>query len=763
MLRYNLKLIYRSFKRFKGSFSINLVGLSVGLTCALLIYLWVADELSVDKFHAKDDRLYQVMQNIPQGDGSIETMENTPGVLASTLVHEIPEIEDAVVVAGNWAETMGIVSAGEHKFKVSERYVSDNFFKLFSYKLLQGNRQRPLSNRNGVLLSEELALKLFHTTENIIGKTIQWEKEYSLVDHRPYTVSGVFETIPSNSSTRFDILFVHDFSVEDSKKFNNWRSNNVSNYVLLKEGVNAEQVYPKIRDFIKTKYLATYGLENLKYIGTLFLQRYSDRYLYNRYENGVQAGGRIEYVKQFSVIAVFLLVIACINFMNLATAKASRRVKELSMRKVMGAGRGTLVLQYLSESVLMSFLSLLIALILIIILLPVFNQVTGKDLSLFSTPDLILPALGITLLTGLIAGSYPALYLSGFNPMAVLRGKTKIAFSELLTRKGLVVFQFTLSVVFIISILVIYQQMKLVHTKNLGYNKDNIVTFTNEGLSENRQEAFIAGLKKIPGVVNASRMNGDMLGNNGGGSGISWEGQQPGQGIEFAGHYVDYDLIETLGLTMVEGRPFSRDFGSDSSKVIFNETAIAAMGLKDPVGKRVRLWGKEKEIIGVVKDFHFESLYDELRPYFLGLKPSKSTTFLVKIKAGRENKTLARLEDYYKTFVPGLPFEYAFLDEDYRKLYTAEQRVATLSGYSAGIAVLISCLGLFGLATFTAERRQKEIGIRKVMGATVRSVTALLSKDFIRLVLIAILIASPIALYAMNRWLENFAYRIEIE
>ena len=764
MLNNNFKIAWRTLLKDRQFTFLNLVGLSTGLTCAILIYLWVNDELSVDRFHKQNNRLYQIMQNSPQVDGGIQTMENVPGILASTLVKEIPEIEDVVAVAGDREATKGIISTDQTSFKVSERYVSNNFFNLFSYKLLQGDKQRPLSNRNSVLLSEELALKLFHSTQNIIGRTIEWTKEGSWVKSGPYTVSGIFETVPSNSSARFDILFAFDFSVEDPRR-NNWASNNTSNYLLLKKNADVQQVNAKIRDFLKLKFLVAYGPEDLKYIGTLFLQRYSDKYLYNHYKNGAPSGGRIEYVRLFSAIAVFLLAIACINFMNLATAKARSRIKELGIRKAIGARRGALILQYLSESVLMSFMSLFIAVILIAALLPVFNQVSGKELNLFSKLYFILPVLGITLLTGLIAGSYPAFYLSGFNPATVLGGKIRTKVGELLVRKGLVIFQFTVSVVFIVSMLVIYRQMNLVYTKNLGYNKDNVIVFSNEGRLRNSQEAFIAELKKIPGVVNASCMKGNMLGNYSGGSGISWEGQAPGQGIEFAGSYVDYDMIETLGLTMVKGRPFSRSFRTDSTKVIFNEAAITAMGLKNPVGKKVWLWGREKEIIGVVKNFHFESLYTNIRPYFLSLEPDggDANTVLVKIKAGRESGALAMLETHYKRFNRGIPFEYTFLDEDYRKLYTAEQRVAVLSGYFCGITIIISCLGLFGLAAFSAQKRFKEIGVRKVLGASSGNIFIMLSSDFLKLVSIAILLAFPIAWTLVSNWLQRFAYRVNIE
>ena len=760
MIKHFFKIIWRNFVRDRQFSFLNLLGLSTGLACAILIYLWVNDELHIDKFNEKDSRLFQVIKTSPNADGTIHTHETTPSLLAQSMANEIPEVEYAVSVRPE--DIMGIVSAGDKHIKARPQFVDKDYFNVFSLRLIEGNKDKVLTDKHGILLSDKLALKLFNTTEDIIGRTVSWDHGDEL--NGTYIVSGIFEAPPSNATAQFDLIFSYSLYFETYKDrygLTLWYSNSAHTYLILKKGTNLKHFNEKIRDFSKTKFKAAHGPEGLKWEGIIFLQRYSDKYLYNRYENGKVAGGRIEYVRLFFIIAVFILVIACINFMNLSTAKATSRMKEVGIKKVVGAHRGMLILQYMAESMLMAFLSLFIAILLVSLFLPQFSKITGKDLTLDFQTNLVLPAINITLITGLIAGSYPALYLSGFKPALVLKGKLSASAGESWMRKGLVVFQFAISVILIVSVLVVYKQTEFIQSKNLGYSKDNIIQFTSEGKLRQGLSTFLNEVKKIPGVVNASSMDGDMLGQHSGGGGINWPGKLPGHGIEFSGLDVDYDLMETLELTMAEGRPFSREFGSDSSKVIFNEAAIAAMGLKNPVGKIVEMWGNKKQIIGVVKNFHFESLYNKLGPFFFRYSENNGNV-LIKIKAGMERETLAQLEKFYKNYNMGLPLEYKFMDEDYQNLYASEERVAALSRYFAGIAILISCLGLFGLAAFTAQRRQKEIGIRKVVGATVSNVVVLLSKDFLKLVLIAVLIAFPLAWWMMNKWLHDFEYRIGI-
>ena len=760
------KIAWRNLIKDRQFTLLNLMGLATGLACTLLIYLWVSDERSVDKFNANDSRLYHVLKNDPNSDGTTFTSKNTQGLLAKSMAESFPEVEYAVSINKN--DEQGVISDGVKNIKAKPQFADKDFFKVFSYKLIDGNKSAPLANKFGVLLSNTLALKLFNTTQNVVGKTIKWDHgdEFNGI----YTIAGIYQAPPANATNQFDILFTYQLLAEKHAgqrgDLSYWGSNGVETYIVLKEGTNAKQFETKIKDFTKQKIKAVYGKSSdlVQYEGDLILQKYSDEYLYNHYENGVQSGGRIEYIKLFSVIAVFILIIACINFMNLSTAKASRRMKEVGIRKVVGAGRGLLVLQYMGESLLMAFLSLLIAVILVIVLLPPFKAITGKDISLHFNAASVLTVLGITLLTGVIAGSYPALYLSGFKPVLVLKGKLNTSAGEAWVRKGLVVFQFAISVVLIIAVLVVFKQMNLIQTKNLGYNRDNIIRFAEEGRLKTDVQTFTTEIKSIPGVVAASSMDGDMTGSySQGGGGIEWQGKGPNDGIEFQGLYMDYGMPELLGMQIKEGRSFNRKFGNDSNNsVIFNETAIAAMKLKNPVGQTVSLWGKKKQIIGVVKDFQFESMYKKVVPFFFECKHDEDGQVFVKIRAGQEQQTLARINSFYKQFNAGVPFEYRFLDDDYQALYASEQRVAVLSRYFAGLAIIISCLGLFGLAAFTAQKRQKEIGIRKVVGATVTNVAVMLGGDFLKLVLVAVLIAFPLSWLLMHNWLQSFAYRVDI-
>ncbi|MEX2234118.1 MAG: ABC transporter permease [Cyclobacteriaceae bacterium] len=755
MFQHNILISFRNFKKFKGSFLINLAGLSTGLACALLIYLWVNDELSIDKFHEQDSQLYQVLKTVPQADGTVTTMAHTPAAMAPTMAEDLPEVEYAVSVLP--PRDNGIISAGDRHVKAKHQFAGEDYFKVFSYHLIQGNEEKALTDKYGVLLSEELALKLFNTTENIVGKMVEWEWWDKF--NGTYTVAGVFANPPPNSSTQFDIIFSHSLWV-DIINDTCWCSNNADTYLILKKGTDTEQFNNKIRNYSKTKLKELEGPDGLKWEGTLAIQRFSNTYLYNHYENGVQAGGRIAYVKLFSIIGLAILVIACINFMNLSTAKASRRVKEVGIKKVVGAQRMTLILQYIGESMIMTLLSLVIAMVLVNLLLPAFREITGKGIILNFDINLLLSLAGITLITGIISGSYPALYLSGFSPALVLKGQMKTSGGESWLRKGLVIFQFTISVVLIVSVMVVYKQIEFIQSKNLGYNKDNIIRFANEGKLRRGVATFLTEVKKMPGVVSASTMAGDMVGNHSGGGGINWEGKT--QGIEFSGLYVDHNLLEMLGVEMVEGRTFSPESGSDLDKVIFNETAISMMRLIDPIGKTVNMWGKEKQIIGVVKDFHYESLYENVGPFFFACTENNPST-VIKIKAGMEKETIDRISKFYREYNEGLPFDYQFLDQDYQTLYAAENRVSILSRYFAGVAILISCLGLFGLAAFTAERRTKEIGIRKVLGSSVLGIVYLLTSDFTKIVFVSLCIALPSSFFLVQEWLNSFAFRIELE
>lgn len=749
MLLHNLKLVYRNFRKYRGSFFINLVGLSTGLACTILIYLWVTDELNVDKFHDNIGDIYKVMENRQQAD-EIITKETTSGYMAEALSQEIPEVKYATVVRGvNEGQTL---TYEDKNLEGIGWYVSKDFFNVFSYELL-GENTGNWNGRNLIVLSKSLANQLFGSPEAAIGKSVKLEHQTE------FFVSAVLEDVPANSSQQFDFLLsLEGFAIEKPWVLE-WRSTPVQVFVLLEKGANPEVLNSKIKNYVTTK---TDGKIDTR---TPFFKAYSNVYLYGNYDNGKVSGGRIEYVKLFSIIAIFIIVIACINFMNLSTAKAARRIKEVGIRKAIGAARKTLIIQYLSESLILTFISLIVGVVLVLTFLPQFNELTGKSLVLEFKPGLVLSLLGIIIFTGLISGSYPALYLSGFKPAKVLKGALSSSTGEMWARKGLVVFQFVISVSLIVCVLVVYKQIDFIQSKNLGFDKDNIIMFEREGRAKQPEqlETFLTELRNIPGIKSASAIGHNLTGKNWGVYGFDWEGKDPNDNTEFENVVVYYDMMETLDIQMSEGRKFSEDFAGETDKIILNEAAIEHTGLKDPIGKTFTFWGRDKEIIGIAKNFHFESLHETIRPLMFSIWPDRTNRFMAKIESGRERETLATLEEFYTSYNPGFTFNYKFLDQQHQTQYVAEQRVAKLSRFFAALAIIISCLGLFGLATFTAERRLKEIGIRKILGSSQRSIIYLLSMGFTKMVLVAVAIALPVSYLFIRNWLNGFAYKITLD
>lgn len=747
MLKHYLLIIYRNFRRSKGYFLINLIGLSAGLACTLLIFLWVRHEYRMDKFHQNDARLYQVMEHQRYAD-EIMTTTSTPGILSENLKAEMPEVE--LAAGTSWVNDYTL-TVKDQDLKAKGFHVGQDYFRMFSFTMLQGQPEQVLRDKLGMVISLELARKLFGTEENAVGKTIELQHE------KTFHVTGVFEGTPPHASVQFDFAMSFEVFKDESPWVLEWGNNGPATYIVLREGTDPHAFTDKIKDYIK-------GKDEDSNV-SLFVQQYSDHYLHGKFENGVQTGGRIEYVGLFSVIAVFILLIACINFMNLATARASRKAREVGIKKSIGAQRGSLIVQYMCESMIVATLSLLVAWLVVWLFLPQFNTITGKQIDLtLKDPELVLWFLGITAITGIIAGSYPAFYLSGFRPAAVLKGEMKGSLGELWARKGLVVFQFFLSVILIVSVLVIYKQIQFVQTKNLGYNKDQLIQFPMEGRVKTSLKTFLDEIKTIPGVVNASSSGHSFLGRNNNTSGLDWEGKDPDDKILFENVGTNYGLLETLGVELAQGRFYSEDYGTDTSKIIFNETAIRIMNMKDPIGQKIKLWGQyDLEIIGVVKDFHYQSLHEAVNPLFFRLAPQNTWTIMARLEGGKEKETLERLRDFYRQYNPGFTFDYRFQDQEYAKQYESEQRVATLSGYFASIAILISCLGLFGLATFTAERRLKEIGIRKALGSSSANIVMLLSGDFTRLVFLSIMIGIPVSYWLLDNWLKRFAFHIALE
>ena len=749
MLKHNLIITLRNFMRYKASFLINLIGLSTGIACFLLIYLWVQDERLVDKFHDKSEELYILLEHVDTGMG-INTQSNTSGAVGPALVADMPEVL-ASVTARTKSINSNTLSSENRDLKADGLFATKDFFRLFSFELISGQAEDALADPTSIVISESLALSLFGTSSGVVGKSLELQHEW------PLQVSGVFRDPPSRSSLQFDYVLSFEAWAEENTWVMEWRNRHPQTFLLLQPGTDIVRFNEKIKGYMQVK---TEGEEEGR---TLYATKYGDLYLYGTYEEGIQAGGRIEYVWLFSLIALFILLIACINFMNLSTAKATRRIKEVGIKKSIGARRLSLIVQYLSESSLLAMVGAGIALLLIWLILPEFNAITGKQLSWVWDTNLLLVLVGTVILTGLLAGSYPALYLSGLNPIATIKGVFKQGLGELWVRKGLVITQFVMSIILIVSVWVVYKQIEFVQNKNLGYDRENILLFRKEGgmWDESTYQLFVEQVEKIPGVIHASSVGNSMTESDYGTNSITWPGKDPEDRSGFEVMQVDYGMLELLGMELIEGREFSPAYGVDSTKLLFNETAIEKMAMKDPLGKQVE-WGEDFEIIGVVKDFHLESLHTEISPMVFVLG-GHTYMAMIKIDATNTPETLQRIQKVYAEVNPGFPFEYTFLDENYEALYASEHRVSILSRYFAGLAILISCMGLLGLAMFTAAKRQKEIGIRKVLGASTYQLVRLLTDDFTKMVGVAILVALPISYFLTKGWLDSFAFSIKLE
>jgi putative ABC transport system permease protein len=749
MIRNYFKIAWRNMVKDKQFTLLNVVGLSAGIACTLLIYLWVHDEVSYDKFFENDSQVYQVMEHRKGGENQGLTDESS-GLVSEVLKVQNPEVLYAAAVApADWYQKFTL-SSGDKNIKAWGQYAGKDYFNIFSFKMLDGERGKVLNDKNSIVISDELAKKLFGTSENAVGKAIKFQHD------KDFFVSGVFEKLPVHSSQQFDFVLSFDYLADIQGWVKTWNNGGPHNFILLKKGTDVNAFNKRIAGTVTKNSGDT--------TRSAFAMKFSDNYLQNTFNHGARVGGRYEYVKLFSLIAIFILVIACINFMNLSTAKASGRMKEVGIKKVVGAERSQLIIQFLSESLLMAIFTMIVAIAVAWLLLPQFNLLTGKDIKMRFDLPLVAVLIGITLFTGLLSGSYPALYLSKFKPLAILKGKLKSSFAELVARKGLVVFQFTLSAMLIVAVLVVYRQIQFIQSTKLGYNKDNVIRIDSEGKLQGNEEDFTTALQTIPGVVNASFTQHNLIGRNFGSADLSWEGKNLRQNVYFEGMWGGYNFIKTMGMEMAAGRYFTKGFGDDNNKIIINETAAKATNLKNPIGKTIK-WGNTPfQIIGVVKDFHFESLHDVVKPTFILLGQGVNPWFkvMIRIKGTQQKETIAQVQKMYESYNPGFPFTFNYLDEAYQKQYETETRVSVLAGYFSALAIIISCLGLFGLVAFTAQKRQKEIGIRKVIGASVNNITLMLTKDFLKLVVIAVIVAFPLSWWAMNQWLQGFAYRIDI-
>ncbi|WP_436489267.1 ABC transporter permease [Chitinophaga sp. ARDCPP14] len=749
MISNYFRIAWRNLVRNKAFSFINILGLALGLACSLLMILWVQDEKSMDGFHANSDKLYQVYVRQSSG-GKVNAGYLTQGPLAAELKKEVPEVEYS---SGFEVFLPVTLRVDDKVMKITGAYAGADFLQMFSYPVLQGTKASAIDKPGTIAISKHLAELFFGSPEQALGKTLRYEDTVSL------SVTAVYE-VPANSSQQFEYLRNWEDFTRDNAWARNWGSFNPLTYIRLRDNADAGKVAAKIKDFVYN-----YQQRNNDSYTELGLQPYSEKYLHGVFSNGIPDGGRIEYVRLFTLLAIFIMLIACINFMNLATARSVKRAKEVGVRKVVGALRSSLIIQFIGEAMLLAFFSLVIALLVVILLLPAFNQLSGKQLALpVSQPVFWGTLLGLTVLTGFVAGSYPALFLSSLNPVRVLKGSLKFGSGATNFRKGLVVFQFTLSILLMIGMFVIYRQMDYVQTKNLGYNRQNLIYIPIEGELISKYDVFREAATNLPGVLAISKMKESPTVIEHHKGGISWSGKDPNDDASFADAAVGYDFIKTMGLTLLEGRDFSRAFGNDSGSYILNESAVKRIGYQHPVGQPFTLGNVPGTIVGVLKDFHFNSMHDAIEPLVIRLdeKP-KWGNILVRVAGGKTTPVLAGLAGICKNLNPNFPFTYQFSDEEYTKLYKSEQMVSQLCNYFACLAVFISCLGLFGLAMFTAAQRTKEIGVRKVLGASESSIFLLLSTGFLKPVFIGMLIAFPLAWYTMNQWLNHFAYKVNLD
>ncbi|MEM9722642.1 MAG: FtsX-like permease family protein [Bacteroidota bacterium] len=753
MIRHNLLISFRGFLRDKATFLINLIGLSTGIACTFLIALWIHSEWQVNRFHQKGDQLHQVLIRHQIPSGEVYTWEIVSALLGPALEQELPEVKSTTMYSSPEERPRGMFSFGEQQIPARGLYAQDNFLETFSFPLLHGNPAEVLKEKRSIVISQAMALKLFGSVQASLGKTLEWNNSYV---GGAFTVSGVLGELPIHTTLKFDFLMNIELYLDTHDWARRWDGSSVESFVLLQPDTDINRFNQQIDSFLEKKSTNPNARRNRP-----FVQPYADRYLYNRYEAGVLSGGRIDYLWLFGAIGLFLIGIACINFMNLSTARASTKMKQIGVKKAVGVTRKSLISQFIWESILVTFCASILASVLVYAALPHFSQLTGKELY-GSINTFIILALGIiALLTGILAGSYPAFFLSKLSPLDTLKGKLPTSTQEIWIRKGLVVFQFSLSFIFILAVLVIQQQMEYTQNKNLGFNRENVVYFqrTNQPYDV---EAFMAEVRNIPGVVQATNIHGgSIIDNKNAGSGFSWTGNPEEEDVMFMRPQVGHDFVKTLDMEMALGRAFSRDYTNEESKLILNEAALELMELEDPIGKIIMDGDEEKEIVGVVKNFHIKSLHEEMQPCILRFIPG-GYNVMVRIQPGREQATLNELASLYQEYHPGYSFSYRFLDEVYQRLYQSELRVASLSSYFSAMAIIISCLGLLGLATYTAEQRKREIGIRKIMGANVRQLVQLLTSDFSRMVGLAILIATPLSFLLAQKWLENFAYKIQL-
>lgn len=752
MLKNYLSVAFRNIFRNKLFSLINILGLAFGMGSALLIFLWVNDELRVNQFHERVDRIYSVMENQQYSGGKIFTFSSTPGPMAPFIKEKYPEIEKASRFTWQVNE---LFQVGDKSFYEEGRYAEQDFLDMFSFSLLSGDISTALKDKNSIVISQAMAEKFFGK-EDAVGKVLLMQTKHS------FTVTGVLDPLPKNSSIQFQYLLPFQFFWDENKRWlDQWDNNNIRTYVMLQSGTNVEEFGKKFKHEVREHVEKT----NVE----LFVYPFAKAYLYGNFENGKQSGGRIEYVRIFFIVAIFVLVIACINFMNLATAQASKRAKEVGLRKVIGAVPGQLFRQFMGESFLTVLLSAVVAIGLVLIILPGFNELTGKQLGFFLLDARIaLIFLSVVIFTSFLAGSYPALFISEYKPVEVLKGQLKSGGAAAIFRKSLVIIQFALSIFLIISTIVVYRQMNYMENKDIGFVRDNVFYMWMQGDVGSKFETVRTQLLSDPSIESVSATSQLPIDIGNSTSGVSWEGKAPEEKVLFTNLHVDYDFIQMMKMEMTEGRPFDRTLISDSANYIVNETAAAKFGFRNGTADQdLTMWDRKGKIVGVVKDFNFGSLHSPIEPLILRIPRSQTLAnqfdcLLVRAKEQQTEQALKAAEQVWKQYAAGYPYKYSFLNQDWENFYKAEGQRGKIFNALAALSIFISCLGLFGLSAFSAERRTKELGIRKVLGASMPGLVGLMGKEFAVLVMVAAVIGCPLGWYVMNAWLTNYAFHVEV-
>ncbi|HSZ85164.1 MAG TPA: ABC transporter permease [Puia sp.] len=755
MIKNYFKTAWRNLGKNKMHSFINIAGLSIGMAVAMLIGLWIYDEVSFDKNFDNYNRIAQVIQNVTNN-GEVQTWTSVPYPLADELRKNYGSDFKHIVMVINWSDH--IININEKKFKENGGYFEKEAPEMFSFKMLQGSRSG-LDDPTSVMISASSA-KAYFGNENPINKIIKID------DQPPVKVTGVYEDFPRNSTLAgLNFVSTVDLLTKIDSGFRTmpdpWRPNFTTLFVQLNDNSEIDKVDARIKD----AKLKRVNPQLAKKKPALFLQPMSKWHLYSEFKNGVNVGGDIQYVWMFGIIGVFVLLLACINFMNLSTARSEKRAKEVGIRKTVGSLRSQLIVQFFNESLLTVLFAFTLSLLLVQLTLPFFNLVSNKQMTiLWNNPFFWLLGIGFAIITAIIAGSYPAFYLSSFQPVKVLKGTFKAGRFAAIPRKALVVLQFTVSVTLIIGTIVVYRQIQFTKNRPVGYNREGLVSIpTMNPAIHNHFDAVKNELMKTGVITSVAEAESPTTGIWNSTSGISWPGKDPNLSTDFGVVTASFDYGKTIGWKIKEGRSFSKDFASDTSAFILNEAAVRFMNLKNPVGSIITWWDKKFTVIGVAENMVMRSPYDEVTPVIYSVLNYPGNLAILKIKPTANVKdALSKIEPVFKSFNPDQPFEYTFVDDDYEKKFTYEERISKLASFFAILAVAISCLGLFGLTSFVAEQRKKEIGVRKVLGASVLNVWNLLSKDFVMLVIISFVISVPLSYYFMSKWLLNYHYRAEL-